>query len=119
MALIPNLQAGAQPVNIDSNWIRIDYLEHFFVFFVLTILFLVGYFNPAGKNKLSRFLPLSGIILYGLLSELVQLAVPGRAFNMVDFYYNLGGITGGVVLYFVFARLNRKKKLTEPIGHVR
>ena len=42
--------------------------------------------------------------LIGLLDELIQIAVPGRVFDIRDVSFNIGAAVGGVAILFVVAR---------------
>jgi VanZ family protein len=113
---IPNLPNPEIP---ESNWIsfRLDYLFHFFVFFILGI--AVVLWQTPGKLKLARW-SMAIIILagsaFGIIDEVHQLIIPGRSYNPLDLIYNLFGYWAGVLLtyhYFIRNLIAKKGRFSE------
>ena len=73
---------------------RLDYIEHFAVFFILGFLYVL-------KTKLKLQLKLSDIsllIIYAAFTETIQLIIPGRTFNPMDLVYNILGLVFSIIL---------------------
>jgi len=88
--------------------IRLDYLIHFLEFLVLSVLFILWRMNRESKEIFLVWIIFGLLgIAFSFIIEIYQLIIPGRAFNIVDCYFNtLGLVTGIVLLGFVY----RKKK---------
>ena len=86
----------------------VDKLVHFFIFACLSFLMLrhqhfkLGTWN--GKIIL-MIIVLSSV--YGLLMETVQLAVPGREFNLIDLVADGLGALAGNFVYIGFVKLKK------------
>ncbi len=81
--------------NIEDKepFIRTDYLQHFGIFFLLSMLFLLG-FKP--KHPL---LWIAILITYAILAEFFQDFVAGRSYNPVDMFLNLAGGLAGILAW--------------------
>ena len=78
--------------------LRIDYLAHLAAYFLLGFFFIKGYLRNTGiKYKFAILIVGIGLI-YGVLTEVIQLYVKGRTFNPIDLIYNCAGITIGLVI---------------------
>jgi VanZ family protein len=89
----------------EDSGLRIDYLEHFFLYAIIPILYFLS--RGAGLKKLFKdnyYLILLGI-LFALLTEIQQYFIPGRSFNPVDLFLNLAGFITGI---FAGQYLNKK-----------
>jgi len=83
----------------DSFNIRLDHLLHLVVYFLICMYYLFGIRNRIDlfeKNSLVKFILL--ILLLGIITEVVQLWVPERAFNVFDLLANVAGVVAGVVV---------------------
>jgi VanZ family protein len=99
--------------------IRLDYLFHLCVFFLICIYYLVG--NRMSlmlfqRNSLQRFILFT--LLLATVTEVVQLRVPARAFNIFDWVANVSGVGLGLILIRVSSyRLKgiseKRKMITE------
>lgn len=96
---------------------RWDYLEHFLAFFAFGGLYVLWRSDRKYRIKVPELLFL--IIVSGGFSmgmEYIQLFIPGRAFNYIDFLYNLAGVLSSILLvYFFLIRHYIRKKLS-PAG---
>ena len=94
--LIPN--SIKMKIDVKDQSFRLDYILHFLVYFSLAILYLFWkadkYFKV--KPKLIVYFLIGGLVLSGL-SEYMQTFIPGRSFNLLDFYSNMAGIVVGVI----------------------
>ena len=71
---------------------RLDYLEHFAVFFILGSLYVL-------RTKLQlKISEISLLITYATFTETIQLIVPGRTFNPMDLVYNILGLIFSITL---------------------
>lgn len=96
----------------ESNF-RWDYLNHFFMYFIIPVLY---YLSQMGKNEKSirKNLILVFIgICFAIVTEVYQLWISGRSFNPVDLMLNLGGfLTGTGIVWLREVRINNKDKET-------
>ena len=84
----------------ESSISGFDKLLHFFGFFILEILLLLAFNYYKIKNKYwASFLIALSI---GLFIEVVQLAIPGREFSLLDWAADAGGIFLAMVLSWSF-----------------
>jgi len=83
----------------DAFHIRLDHLLHLFVYFLICMYYLFG--NLKGiilfeNNSLLKFVLV--IMLLATVTEVVQLWVPERAFNPIDWISNVAGIFMGMMV---------------------
>jgi len=81
----------------DAFHIRLDHLLHLLVYFLICMFYLFGIrkgFTLFEKNSLRQFILL--ILLLATVTEVVQLWVPERVFNPVDWISNVAGVGIGV-----------------------
>lgn len=77
--------------------IRLDHLLHFFVYFLICMYYLFGILkniNLFEKNSLRKFVLV--IMLLAMVTEVVQLWVPERTFNVFDLVSNVVGLLIGL-----------------------
>ena len=89
----------------ESFHIRLDHLLHLTVYFLICMYFLFGQlkgFTLFDKNSLLNFLVIT--LLLATVTEVVQLWVPERTFNVFDLVSNFAGVLIGVVLIIVVLR---------------
>ena len=93
----------------DAFQIRLDHLLHFTAYFMICLYYLAGQAKGLSlftENSLKKFVLL--ILLLATTTELVQLLVPNRAFNLFDMAANVLGMIVGV---FITITLSRKSEL--------
>lgn len=81
----------------ESFRIRLDHLLHFAVYFLICIYYLAGQikgFSLFDSNPLVKFILL--ILFLAIITELVQLWIPARKFNVFDLLSNVAGLVVGV-----------------------
>ena len=86
-------------IDVRDSRFRLDYILHFLVYFSLAILYLLWKADSYFKVKtiyLIYFL-VGGLLLSGC-TEYAQTYIPGRTFNIYDFYSNVSGIILGVAI---------------------
>jgi VanZ family protein len=71
---------------------RLDYLEHFAVFFILGSLYVL---RAKLRLKISE---MSLLIIYATFTETIQMIIPGRTFNPMDLVYNILGFVFSLIL---------------------
>ena len=112
LSVIPN--TPAMKMELNNKELRLDYLIHFAVYFTLGILFFLWLMNrnsPLSKKQIV-FLIILGVIFAGF-SEVIQHVVPGRTFNIMDFYSNNLGLFSGVIIP---TSIFRKKTSNRPVS---
>lgn len=90
--------------------IRLDHLLHLLVYFLMCMYYLFGISKGIAlfdRNSLSKFILLT--LFLATVTEVVQLWVPERAFNVFDLISNATGIGLGV---FVIKMTQRQNAIT-------
>jgi VanZ family protein len=103
---IPNLPNPELPEN-DFLSLRLDYLFHFAVFFILSVAMVLWQIPASFKFKPSGLTRIMTIgTAFAIIDEVHQLIIPGRSFNPIDMVFNLAGFWAGAFLfYFYFIRI--------------
>jgi VanZ family protein len=101
MTIIPLKGVSLNKITIgpDVFRIRLDFLLHFIVYFLICLYYLAGWkngFTLFTENSLIKFFLL--VLFLAIVTELVQLWVPDRAFNIFDLASNIGGVIAGLVI---------------------
>ncbi|HAG15585.1 MAG TPA: hypothetical protein DCG69_03545 [Bacteroidales bacterium] len=94
---LPNIPT--QEINIWDEPFRLDYLEHFGVFYILSAIYVA--WKADNKSVFSFRKHFSSLLLLGIfaiLDEIHQIWIPGRAYNPLDLIYNLLGLIAGIFL---------------------
>lgn len=101
---IPGLPAPKIKTSSGSSF-RLDYLIHFLEFFILAVLFILGWMKNLSKKTIFIWIM---FILLGIISafciEIFQWVIPGRRFNILDLYFNLMGLVFGTACFAFFYR---------------
>ena len=95
-----------------ESLIRLDYLQHFLAYFSFGSLYLLWRSNGRFRiNRVELGLISLAITGFSVLTELVQIYIPGRAFNPLDVMYNLSGVLFSLLfVYFYIIRTVLRKK---------
>ena len=100
--------------------IRWDYLEHFLVYFAFGSLYIIWrsgrHFRISNLDFLLMFII---TFSFSILTEYVQILIPGRAFNYIDVAYNLTGVLLSIIIvYFYLVRyyIRRKQSAIEVMN---
>jgi len=91
----------------EAFYIRLDHLLHLLVYFLICMYYLFGVlkgFSLFEKNSLQRFVVL--IFLLAVVTEVVQLWIPERTFNLFDMISNMTGLVIGVGVIEMVKRRN-------------
>ena len=99
-------------INIGPNafHIRLDHLLHLLVYFLICMYYLFGILNGFTlfeKNSLLKFVLF--ILLLAIVTEVVQLWVPERAFNFFDLISNVAGLGLGLFIIKMVQRYDGSK----------
>jgi VanZ family protein len=93
--------------------LRLDYFLHFLAYFSVCMYYFFGRINKFTlfrNDTLTKFF--SGMAFLAIVTELVQLWVPERSFNIKDMIANLSGLFFGIatilVIEFVYSKLQNK-----------
>ena len=79
-------------INISSN--------HFYTFFVLSIIGILSYSKHKKFNLLIKYLLLLSVIL-----ELFHLLLPQRAFELSDLFGNILGVMVAIIIYKIWKKV--------------
>ena len=79
-------------INISSN--------HFYVFFVLSIMGIFSYLKHKKLNLLIKYLLLLSVIL-----ELSHLLIPQRSFQLGDLFGNILGVMVAIIIYKIWKKV--------------
>jgi VanZ family protein len=92
--------------------LRMDYLLHLLAYFTFSSLYVLWRANSQFEIKMMELAIVTATaISFSILIEYIQLFIPTRAFNVVDMFYNLIGVLGGVgFTYFYFIRRFLRKR---------
>ncbi len=102
------LPGGNGPEKFSESNFRWDYVEHLFLFMLIPVLyFLSGGAGIRAKTLRGSLLLIGAAVIYAVVAEVQQIAIPGRAFNPVDLFLNLSGILGGIPVGKFMSRLLR------------
>jgi VanZ family protein len=99
-AFIP-VKGGLNKITIgpESFHIRLDFLLHFLIYFLISLYFLFGNrmgFSLFNRNPGLKFIIL--ILILGIMTETLQLWIPERSFNFFDLLANITGFMSGLAL---------------------
>jgi VanZ family protein len=79
--------------------VRLDHLLHFAVYFLIGMYFLAGKilgYTLFGSRPVAKFL--ATILLLAIVTELIQIWIPSRSFNIFDMLSNVIGVISGVLI---------------------
>jgi VanZ family protein len=113
ISFLPNLQAPENKTNLE--FLRPDYLFHFFAYFGIASLFILWYMNPLPRKQLSYNLLFIGLgLCIGIVTELCQRWIPGRTVNIIDLTYNSAGmVIGYLSAYWFLIRLVSRQTMQD------
>lgn len=88
---------------------RLDHILHFVAYFLICMYYLAGRIKDLklfSKDTLGKFLAVT--LFLAVVTEVVQIWVPARSFNIFDAVANVAGSVIGTV--FIREALNRRQK---------
>ncbi|NJO89283.1 MAG: VanZ family protein [Chloroflexia bacterium] len=92
--------------------LRLDYWLHLGAYFGVAFLFLLWQFNTLVDQRILVIgLSWLGCELFAYTTELIQLLVPGRTYNIYDFVANTSGIAIAYLFFLVFKKRLKQSKL--------
>ena len=81
----------------ESFHIRLDHLLHLAAYFLICIYYLVGQKKHISLFNLNPFIKFILLVIFlAIITEMIQLWVPERAFNVFDLVSNVAGVGLGV-----------------------
>jgi VanZ family protein len=91
--------------------LRLDYWLHMGAYFGVAFLFLLWQFNSLVDKRIF-FIGLTwlGCELFAYATELIQLFVPGRTYNVYDFVANTSGIVMAYLFFIIFKKRLKQSK---------
>ena len=99
---IPILRIKSTKLNVN---IRLDYLVHFWEFFILAVFFVLWRLNKNSQQALHLWISYISIGLgLSLVVEIYQNLIPGRTFNIIDSLFNCLGFTAGILLIYILLK---------------
>ncbi len=109
VTVIPASNEVITQKTVNFRW---DYLEHFLAYFIFGSLYIMwrgdSNYSIKGMEGLIMF---TVACAFALSTEFLQLLIPGRAYNIFDFIYNLAGVLCSIFfVYFYLVRYYLKKK---------
>jgi len=108
LSSLPNIPR--QQINIWDEPFRLDYLEHFGVFFILGGFFMIWKSDEQGSFSFKRNLWfVLGLLIFASLDEIHQIWIPGRTFNPLDLIYNTLGLATVFLLFPLLLKAIYKK----------
>ena len=87
-----------------TNLLSFDKIAHFFVFCILVFLMIIGFSKQYTFEKLRLNAVTYSVvfgILYGLLIEIIQYFIPGRAIEPLDILANTIGCFIGLGIFYL------------------
>lgn len=99
-----------------GSFIRMDYLIHFGLFFILSMFFV---FWKTNQELVLRRRHLISILLFGTLFALIdewhQQFIPGRSFNFFDFLADVTGLFAGALAVYYLLIKGILTKINAPV----
>lgn len=95
-----------------TSLIRLDYLEHFLSYFAFAGLYILWRSDKSFRISRLELIIMPVVVTgFSILTEVIQLFIPGRAFNPLDAAYNLAGaLFSFLVIYIFFIRYHLRKR---------
>lgn len=90
-------------VNISTKEIlffRVDYIVHFFSYFVLSIS-LYYLFNIRKRNSFVFLLAILVLIVIAISTECIQILIPKRQFDFADMILNISGVLVALIIMII------------------
>jgi len=107
MSLLP-VAGGLNTIQLGLNpfQIRLDYVLHFMVYFFICLYYILGRLNGVyifRKKSLKKYI--LAVLFLALVTEIVQIWIPSRSFNIIDSVYNFLGLSLG----YLCIKINKAK----------
>jgi VanZ family protein len=82
-----------------------DKLAHYILYTFLSFILLLD-FNGKKNSSISKIILLLSIgIAYGGLMEIIQIFVPGRSGDVIDFLFDTAGVITGMLFYLLWKKI--------------
>jgi VanZ family protein len=97
---VPGSMGPSPPGDSGFRW---DYLEHFSGYFIFSALYILwrgdrDYSIRGGELVLMITIS----IAFSFATEILQIFIPGRTFNIIDVIYNLAGVITGILIVYYY-----------------
>ena len=94
-----------------ANIPHIDKIVHFILYAGLSFILLLDFNNLKIKKSknLNIFVPIIIAVIYGGLIELIQILIPGRSGELLDFVFDIGGALTGMLIFFFYQKKFKTK----------
>ena len=102
-------------INVWGFEFRMDYMEHLVVYFILGFLYVNRKRKLVSETILIKVLYLLMWMIFAIATEVVQKFVAGRSFNPNDMYYNVLGISLGLVITGAYFLRSKRKMMHEDL----
>ena len=109
LTVMPDSKEVIQQATENFRW---DYPLHFLAYFAFGTLYILwrGDSNFSIRG-IELFVLFAISCSFAVLTEYLQLLIPGRTFNYIDVIYNLAGVLSSIlVVYFYLIRFYLRKK---------
>jgi len=101
-----------------GNLLRFDYLFHVFEFLVLAVLCFLWQREGESDLTLINYLEISlAVVFLAVFTEVIQIWIPGRVFNLVDVAFKVSGFLAGTIVYLLGFRLGFFRGNPAPRSH--
>ncbi|MBW6516749.1 MAG: VanZ family protein [Candidatus Cloacimonetes bacterium] len=102
--LVPVGTGNINELASGKGWsFRIDYIFHFFGFFILPVFYYLGLKYGKLTHNTRQYIKIILISLFfAVLVEYIQKFLPYRAYNPVDLFYNIMGVIVGFFVFHTF-----------------
>ena len=109
LTLYPDFEKIVKEGTSKFRW---DYIQHFLAYFGLGSLYVLWRGSTDFFIRGTELALLIAItIVFSILTEYIQVLIPGRAFNVLDMFYNVVGVlTGIITTYFIIIRFWLRKR---------
>ena len=99
-SMIPYSGVQGEPGSSGFRW---DYLEHFLAYLAFGSLYILWRSDRSFNIRILELaLMFTVSICFSILTEYIQLFIPGRAFNFIDVAYNLAGVFISILLVYFY-----------------
>lgn len=90
---------------------HIDKIVHFILYAGLSFILLLDFNKLKIRKsiKSSIFVPILIAVLYGGLIEFIQILIPGRSGEVLDFVSDIGGALTGMLIFFLYQKILKRR----------
>jgi len=111
IVVLTSMPFNPNPENTGKDSFRWDYPEHFFMYFLIPVTFILVNYDIKFFSKKFNFLVLYGL-LFAMITEFYQIWIPGRSFNPTDLALNTSGFITGILCSWLIQRFMYRKNFS-------